>query len=171
VFWAYGLRKPWRFDLAEREGDPDGADLWIADVGQNRYEEVNAVFGNPGGLNFGWNVAEGMHCYPSGDGCDMSELVAPVYEYDHDEGCSITGGFVYHGSALPELDGHYFFSDYCGGWLASLSGSESAGFTRHDWAIPDVGNVLSFGKDAAGELYLLTTAGVVHRIGRLPGPD
>ena len=169
--WAYGLRNPWRFDLAERAGDPDGADLWIADVGQNRYEEVNAAIGNPGGLNFGWNVTEGMHCYPSGDDCETTGLEAPVYEYDHDEGCSITGGFVHRGPSLPELDGHYFFSDYCGGWLASLSGSESSGFTRHDWEIPDIGNVLSFGRDAVGELYMLTTAGVVYRIGRIPGPD
>ena len=169
--WAYGLRNPWRFDLAERAGDPGGADLWIADVGQNRYEEVNAAFGNPGGLNFGWNVTEGMHCYPTGDDCETAGLEAPVYEYDHDEGCSITGGFVHHGPSLPELDGHYFFSDYCGGWLASLSGNESTGFTRHDWEIPDIGNVLSFGRDAVGELYMLTSAGIVYRIGRLPGPD
>ncbi len=160
--WAYGLRNPWRYAI-------DQGTLWLADVGAAMWEEVNAVPIATGGINFGWNVMEGAHCRV--EPCDPSGKQLPVLEYGHDEGCSITGGFVHHGPSLPELDGHYFFSDYCGGWLASLSGSESAGFTRHDWEIPDIGNVLSFGRDAVGELYMLTTAGIVYRIGRIPGPD
>lgn len=159
--WAYGLRNPWRFDLAPMPGG--AADLWVADVGQNRFEEVNVAFGNPAGRNFGWRIAEGMHCYPSGDSCDMTGLHAPVHEYDHEHGCSITGGFVYRGAALRGLAGHYFFSDYCAGWLASLEPVGSA-VVLHEWPIGDIGNVLSFGMDAAGELYLLSAAGTVHRI-------
>ena len=159
--WAYGLRNPWRFDLAPVAGGD--ADLWVADVGQNRFEEVNVAPGNPAGLNFGWRIAEGAHCYPSGDACDMTGLHPPVHEYDHEHGCSITGGFVYRGAALPGLAGHYFFSDFCAGFLASLE-PVGSGVVLHEWPIDDIGNVLSFGMDAAGELYLLTSGGTVHRI-------
>ncbi len=112
--WAIGLRNPWRWAF-------DGDDLWIADVGQGSWEEVNVVdVGDSGrGLNFGWPVLEGTHCYANVP-CDDAGTVVPVAEYSHSDGCSVTGGFVYRGSAIPGLDGHYFFGDYCGGWVRSL---------------------------------------------------
>lgn len=163
--WAYGLRNPWRFDLAPAPDGGGGVDLWVADVGQNEWEEVNREPGNPPGIDFGWNITEGTHCYPPGDACDETGMMLPVHEYDHDHGCSITGGFVYRGAAIPELTGHYFFSDYCAGWLSSLE-PVGAGVVLHEWPIPDIGSVLSFGMDAEGEPYVLTSAGVVYRIVR-----
>ena len=163
--WAYGLRNPWRFDLAPVPGAPGRADLWVADVGQNQWEEVNRAPGNPPGIDFGWDITEGTHCHPSGDSCDKTGMLLPVHEYDHEHGCSITGGFVYRGAAIPELAGHYFFSDYCAGWLSSLE-PDGSDVVVHDWTIPDIGSVLSFGMDVEGELYVLTAGGVVYRIVR-----
>jgi glucose/arabinose dehydrogenase len=163
--WAYGLRNPWRFAFDRRPTAP-GSDLFIADVGQDRYEEVDVASSTTGGLNYGWNTMEGAHCYPSGDTCSKTGLQIPVLEYDHARGCSITGGFVYRGAALPEIAGHYFYSDYCKGWLASLTGSAAAGYVSRDWSVPSVGNVLSFGEDAAGELYVLSSNGTVYEIVR-----
>jgi hypothetical protein len=94
---------------------------------------------------------EASHCFPAGTTCDEQGLEQPAYEYSHAAGCSVIGGFVYRGDAIPELAGHYLFSDYCEGWLATLTGDEASGFARHDWAIPDVGHIMSFGMDADGE--------------------
>jgi glucose/arabinose dehydrogenase len=162
--WAYGLRNPWRYDVAPGAHAPDLADLWVADVGHERYEEVDAVPGNPGGTNFGWNVMEGTRCFPPGSTCDDDGLLAPAHEYSHALGCSVIGGFVYRGSAVPELEGHYLFADYCEGWLASLTGDPVAGWTRHDWVTPAVGNITSFGMDGDGEAYVVTEGGFVYRI-------
>ena len=162
--WAYGLRNPWRFAF-DRSANP--ATLYVADVGQNLYEEVNAVAAATPGVNYGWNVMEGLHCYPSGDSCGKTGLTLPVLEYPHASGaCSITGGFAYRGTAIPEIAGQYFYSDYCTGFLASVSGGIGGGVTMRAWSVPAVGNVLSFGEDAAGELYLLSGAGTVNRIVR-----
>jgi glucose/arabinose dehydrogenase len=162
--WAYGLRNPWRYAF-DRGSVP--ATLYIADVGQNRYEEIDAASSSAAGINYGWNVMEGLHCYPSGDACNKSGLQAPVLEYDRSGGaCSITGGYVYRGSAIPELAGHYFYSDYCAGFLASLRGSLGGGVTTRTWSVPDIGNVTSFGDDGAGEVYMLSASGTVHRIVR-----
>lgn len=160
--WAYGLRNPWRFSFDRETGD-----LYIADVGQNELEEVNAEAGDEGGLNYGWNVMEGTSCFRSDD-CDRTGLVLPVLEYDHGDGCSVTGGFVYRGSALPELQGLYFFSDFCSGFVRSfrLSGGQAVEERRWPELEPG-GSVTSFGEDAAGELYLLTREGSVYKI--VPG--
>ena len=160
--WAYGLRNPWRFAF-DRGSAPSL--LYVADVGQNRYEEVNVAPSTSAGLNYGWNVMEGLHCYPSGDACSRTGLQLPAIEYGNPSiGCSVTGGFVYRGAAIPEAIGQYFYSDYCRGFLASMSGSADAGFTTRTWSVPSVGNVLSFGEDAQGELYVLSASGTVYRI-------
>ena len=155
--WAIGLRNPWRWAF-------DGDDLWIADVGQGAWEEIDLVdAGDGSGLNFGWPVLEGSHCFAE-DPCDATGLVAPVVEYSHDEGCSITGGFVYRGTAIPGLDGHYFYGDYCGGWIRSVV-RDGDGFTETEWFPPGtVDGLTGFGVDADGELYVLGTEGPVYRI-------
>jgi glucose/arabinose dehydrogenase len=159
--WAYGLRNPWRFAF-DRGTTP--ATLYVADVGQNLYEEVNVVAATTAGINYGWVVMEGLHCYPSGDSCTRTGLTQPVLEYSHASGCSITGGFVYRGAAIPALAGQYFYSDYCSGFVASLSGSLGGTFASRTWAVPNVGHVLSFGEDSMGELYVLSASGIVYRI-------
>lgn len=160
--WAYGLRNPWRYAF-DRAAVPTM--LYIADVGQNRYEEVHLASAAAAGLNYGWNVMEGLHCYPSGDACSKAGLQVSVLEYDHANGaCSITGGFVYRGSAIREMLGQYFFSDYCTGFLKTLEGSMGSDFIVRTWDVPNVGNVTSFGEDAAHELYVLAQAGTVYRI-------
>ncbi len=164
--WAFGLRNPWRFAF-DRGVTP--TTLYIADVGQGAWEEIDAVPSNAAGVNYGWNGLEGNHCYPpSSTTCALTGLFqAPVAEYDHSGGrCSITGGFVYRGAAIPEIAGQYFYSDYCAGFLASMSGSAGAGFTTRTWSVPNVGNVTSFGEDSAGELYVLSASGTVYRIVR-----
>ena len=115
--WAVGLRNPWRFSFDRVTGD-----LWIGYGGQNRYEEVNRVPARSlGGLNFGWPIAEGMHCFPETDQCNRDGLVAPVAEYNHDAGdCSITGGYVYRGASMPALAGAYLYGDYCSGRIWAL---------------------------------------------------
>ena len=120
--WAYGLRNPWRYSF-----DAAANQLYIADVGQGAWEEVNAVATSAAGVNYGWRIMEGAHCY-NAQTCNTTGLTQPVLEYDHSQGCSITGGFVYRGAAIPELAGHYLYSDYCSGFLRSfrLSGSEAA---------------------------------------------
>jgi glucose/arabinose dehydrogenase len=112
--WAIGLRNPWRIAFDRAEGT-----LYIADVGQASVEEVNVVDDDESGLNYGWRIMEGSSCF-GGGGCDDAGLVLPELEYDHGEGCSVTGGFVYRGSALPEIVGHYFYSDFCRGFLRSF---------------------------------------------------
>lgn len=153
--WAYGLRNPWRFSF-------DGDVLYVADVGQNDWEEVDVLpVADSRGANFGWSVFEGESCFRGP--CDTTGTVAPTLVYGHDEGCSITGGFVYRGTALPELAGHYFFADYCGGWVRSIS--QEGDVT--EWFAPSSGRaVTSFGRDAAGELYVVTRGGSVYRIER-----
>ena len=161
--WALGLRNPWRFDFSASSGATGEPLLYIADVGQNAWEEIDVAAAGAAAINYGWNVMEGAHCY-NATTCDQTGLRLPVVEYNHTNGCSITGGFVYRGSELPELTGHYFYSDFCRGWLASLSGNPQSGFRTHAWDMPALGNVLSFGEDASGELYILTAAGRVLKL-------
>jgi glucose/arabinose dehydrogenase len=146
--WAYGLRNPWRYAF-----DADAGALYIADVGQGSWEEVNTVSASLAGVNYGWRIMEGAHCYNAGT-CNMSALTQPVHEYGHGDECSITGGFVYRGSAIPGVRGHYFYSDYCAGWLKSLRVSGGSPTDHRDWEVGDIGNVLSFGVDA-GRVYRL----------------
>ncbi|HEY0153239.1 MAG TPA: PQQ-dependent sugar dehydrogenase [Longimicrobium sp.] len=155
--WAIGLRNPWRFAW-----DREAGTLFVADVGQSAWEEVNVVAASAAGLNYGWNVMEGAHCYPSGSTCDTAGKVLPALEYGHGDGCSITGGYVYRGSAMAALRGTYFYSDFCRGWLRSFRMSNGAVTDRRDWAVGSIGNVTSFGEDAQGELYLLAGGRVLR---------
>jgi hypothetical protein len=157
--WASGVRNPWRFSF-----DREAGLLYVADVGQSALEEINVVPAGSGGLNYGWNVMEGSRCYRPAEGCTRTGLVVPVLEYGHAEGCSVTGGYVYRGSRIPALRGHYFYSDYCRGWIRSFRHQGGQALDQREWEVGDVGNVLSFGEDAAGELYVLSTNGRVYRI-------
>ncbi len=160
--WALGLRNPWRYSF-------DGGNLYIADVGQSRREEVNIAAAGQGGLNYGWNTMEGTLCF-NGTTCAQGGLTLPVFEYDHGSngvnGCSITGGYVYRGKAIAELAGHYFYSDYCKGFLKSLLYAGGAAGGQTDWPISGIGNIVSFGRDGDGELLLIPASGRVHRIVR-----
>ena len=152
--WSIGLRNPWRYSFDRLTGD-----LYIADVGQNVYEEINVQSaGAPGGQNYGWPIMEGLHCYPEGSACDQSGLTLPVAEYSHDQGCSVTGGYVYRGQASPALSGIYVYGDYCSGRIWGLvRGGDGV------WRNAELGraeaNISSFGEDESGELYLTDIAG------------
>jgi glucose/arabinose dehydrogenase len=155
--WAYGLRNPWRFSF-----DPSGGDLYIGDVGQGRYEEIDRQPGDAaGGDNYGWSVMEGRHCYQAD--CDQAGYVKPIAEYSHDLGCAVTGGYVYRGSLYPELAGVYLFADYCAGTLFSLQVDEG---TITPKPVLDSGHQVSaFGTDEAGEIYLADIGGgAVYRV-------
>jgi glucose/arabinose dehydrogenase len=155
----YGLRNPWRFSFDAVEGL-----MWIADVGQNRWEEVDVVPTSASGVNFGWNLMEGSECF-GGAACERAGLREPVYAYGRDLGCSITGGHVYRGRALPALVGWYVFSDYCAGWLHALrlTGQDEVEAIV-DLGISDHGQVTSFGTDTEGELYVVVQGGTVYRL-------
>ncbi|MCQ3931874.1 MAG: glucose dehydrogenase [Chloroflexi bacterium] len=153
--WAIGLRNPWRFSFDRATGD-----LYIADVGQNQYEEVNfQPADSTGGENYGWNIYEGRHSY---EGNELDGTVKPIAEYSHDLGCSVTGGYVYRGSELPELDGVYLYADYCAGtifWLRNIDGEwEGDVFMNTDSPIS------SFGEDANGEIYVTDHLGRVFKL-------
>jgi glucose/arabinose dehydrogenase len=150
--WAKGLRNPWRYAFDARTQV-----LYIADVGQNQREEVNAISYALGGLNFGWNIMEGSICYPPTiTTCGDPDLILPVIDYSHAAGdCSVTGGYVYRGSAIPGLRGHYLYSDYCGGWLRSFRYAFDAVEDQKDWQIPPVDRPRSFGLDFDGEIYVI----------------
>ncbi|MGK4005971.1 PQQ-dependent sugar dehydrogenase [Sorangium sp. So ce1036] len=162
-----GLRNPWRYSFDRRTGD-----LYIADVGQDRYEEVHVVpVDRLAGHNLGWNVVEGdghcLHDVP----CGLEGLTPPVIEYPHAHGCSITGGFVYRGAELPELDGLYFYADYCTALLRSFRWQDGRATEPTDWKPildpdGDLSRPTSFGEDARGELYLVSQDGVIYRFSR-----
>ncbi len=151
--FAYGLRNPWRWSFDRNTGE-----LWLADVGQNTWEEINIV--TPGG-NYGWSLREGAHCY-SGD-CRVSGLIEPVAEYSHAEGCSVTGGYVYRGAAIPALQGVYLFADYCSGKMWGLFAARDGRYQRQ--LLMESGlNIASFAEDRAGEIYLLDLGGKIFKI-------
>jgi hypothetical protein len=159
--WAYGLRNPWRFSFDRGTGD-----LYIGDVGQQDIEEISVLpAASPGGANLGWNVLEGSRCYLN-DACDSAEMLLPVYEYTHDDGCSVTGGYVYRGGAVPVMEGRYFFGDFCRGWIRSfrLVGGAAVGVHDHTADFGSVPSLASFGEDAGGELYVVSLAGTVYRM-------
>jgi glucose/arabinose dehydrogenase len=146
--WALGLRNPWRFSF-----DPHTGDLYIGDVGQSKFEEVNyQPFDNPGGENYGWNIMEGTHCYPD-EPCNPSGLALPVAEYSHTLGCSVTGGYVYRGEQYTSMQGVYFFGDYCSGRIWGLKKVDGS------WVNQVLHNgphrISSFGLDEFGELYII----------------
>jgi glucose/arabinose dehydrogenase len=157
--WAYGLRNPWRFSFDRATGD-----LYIADVGQNQYEEVHVQPANsPGGENYGWPIMESFHCFQRGD-CSTAGLQLPVTEYDHSQGCSITGGYVYRGAAYPSLNGAYFYGDYCSGRIWALSRGANGRWVSHQMLETGL-SISSFGEDQAGELYVLDlNGGAAYRL-------
>ena len=158
--WHLGLRNPWRFTFDRGNGR-----MYIADVGQNTYEEVEFVAGSRGGLNFGWPTMEGPDCFMAAI-CNRQGLRAPQHWYTHDSGCSITGGYVYRGAAMPDLRGTYFFADFCSGVIQSFRPLASSVTELRDWT-SDLGvlvHISSFGEDARGELYVTTTQGSLFRI-------
>jgi glucose/arabinose dehydrogenase len=161
--WSVGLRNPWRFSFDRLSGD-----LYLADVGQGEREEVNlSPLGSGGGkgLNYGWNVLEGTRCYPLGALCSSAGLTQPVVEYNHGSGCSITGGYVYRGSAIAALQGTYFYSDFCTSFIRSFRYVNGQVTQHFDWASLNPGeNITSFGEDNQGELYVMTSQGGLYRI-------
>jgi glucose/arabinose dehydrogenase len=163
--WAYGLRNPWRFCFDRVTGL-----LYIADVGQNLWEEIDVMPARTAGLDYGWNVMEGSHCFRS-ERCDTRGRVMPVVEYSHEEGCSITGGFVYRGHNIPALAGHYLYADYCRGWIRSFKYERGQVTDHREWQGLASGQVMSFGEDAAGELYVCFQSGDVYRLGWASVPE
>ncbi len=165
--WSYGLRNPWRFSFDRLTGD-----LYIGDVGQNAREEIDvstdvSQFGR--GLNFGWKIMEGTACFSPSSGCIKTGLTLPVLDYDHSDGCSVTGGYVYRGSLAPALRGHYFYADYCSGWVRSFLLAGRQVTQPLDWAaLRPGGQITSFGEDAGGELYIIVQSGRVFRIESAP---
>ncbi len=157
-----GLRNPWRYSF-----DPGTGDLWIADVGQGQWEEISVVRAadgyRPAG-NFGWPLFEGSGAY-LGDGTEPANYVAPVYQYSHSDGCSVTGGEVYRGAAMPGLDGVYLYGDFCTSRLWGLDQQADGSVTPVDFDL-DVpgGQLASFATDAAGEVYVLSLDGGVFKI-------
>lgn len=156
--WAFGLRNPWRFSFDRETGD-----LYIADVGQNQIEEINVQpAASPGGENYGWNVLEGTACFLDA-GCDASQFVPPVAEYEHDFGCSVTGGYVYRGEAVPALRGVYLFADYCTGLIWGL-GQDAAGAWALSAPVESGLRIASFGENSDGELFVLDLQGEIHQV-------
>lgn len=159
--WAYGVRNPWRFSFDRTSGD-----LYLADVGQSLWEEVNfQPAASAGGENYGWRTMEGTHCFEA-DTCDQTDLVIPIFEYPHAQGCSITGGYVYRGALHPEMNGNYFVADYCVGTIWRLFPQDNRWLS--DVVLDSDLIISSFGEDVNGELYVLNYGtGGVYRI--VPG--
>ena len=149
--WAYGLRNPWRFSF-----DPANGDLYIGDVGQNAWEEIDRQAGGaPGGANYGWNAFEGTHCYAN---CSGVVAIPPIAEYSHALGCSVTGGYVYRGSQQPAMRGMYVFGDYCAGTIFTIPAG--GGGARTPTAVASTGlQISSFGEAEDGEIYLVDLGG------------
>jgi glucose/arabinose dehydrogenase len=157
--WATGVRNPWRLAFDRTSGL-----LYIADVGQNEIEEVNVVQASRAGVNYGWNVMEGDKCYRA-NVCNRDGIQMPALTYDHSGGaCSITGGYVYRGRAVPSIAGHYFYSDYCSGWIRSFRFQNGRAVDRREWRVDNLGHVVSFGEDSSGELYIVGENGRIWRI-------
>jgi len=153
--WAFGLRNPWRFSF-----DSETGLLWTGDVGQNLWEEIDII---AKGANYGWNIMEGFHCYSPSTGCDQSGLTLPLFEYDHSQGCSVTGGYVYRGDQIPSLQGYYIYGDYCSGniWALAYNGS----VVTENTLLAESGlSITSFSEDLAGNLYILDRQGGIYTL-------
>ena len=168
--WVYGLRNPWRFAFDRATGD-----LYIADVGNSAREEVDVQpASSTGGENYGWIIMEGTTCFGTIDPCNQTGLTLPVFEYAHSgpgiTGCSITGGYVYRGEQLPLLNGHYFYGDFCRGWVRSFRYVNGVVQDHRDYTsqFGILGNITSFGEDSRGELYIIVQGGSVYRIAPVP---
>lgn len=158
--WAYGLRNPWRFSFDRSTGD-----VWIGDVGQDKYEEVDfQAAASKGGENYGWNTMEGTHCFKPQTDCKQDGLVLPVFEYSHSEGCSVTGGYVYRGKAISTLVGRYLFADYCESKLwATTRAADGTFSTVEAGKVPE--GISAFGEDEAGEVYFtVDREGAVYKL-------
>jgi len=156
--WLVGMRNPWRNSFDRTTGD-----LWIGDVGQGAWEEVDVARAGVGGLNMGWNRTEANHCYPPGSDCSTDGLTPPVTEYSHDLGCTVVGGYVYRGTKYPALAGVYLFADYCTGRIFAIDPATDK--FREPVEVGSGGNgISSFGEDAAGELYVTLLNGDVSRV-------
>ena len=158
--WLLGLRQPWRYSFDRETGD-----LYIGDIGQTNWEEINFVPAPPaenGGLNFGWSIMEGDHCFKPAQNCRQAGLTPPIIEYDHQHGCAVIGGYVYRGRAIPGLQGAYIYGDYCEGtiWAARW---QSGSWQTHVLLNSKL-QISSFGEDAAGELYVVDYRGGVYKL-------
>jgi glucose/arabinose dehydrogenase len=157
--WALGVRNPWRFSFDRTTGD-----LWIGDVGQNEWEEVDHLRKGFAGANLGWNRYEGRHDFASDTPLAGGTLTSPVAEYSHSEGCSITGGYVYRGKHIAGLSGRYVYADYCSGklWTLAASGGSPRDVSS---VVADAGikSIVSFGQDASGMLYVCSADGQISR--------
>lgn len=159
--WSYGWRNPWRISFDRATGD-----MYVGDVGQNQYEEIDfEAAGTPGGQNYGWRLMEGLHCFNPSN-CDPAALglVLPVAEYDHSQGCSVTGGYTYRGQQFPHLDGVYLYGDYCSGLIWGLR-READGSWSQAQLLSSGRLISSFGQDEADELYLVDQAGSILLVG------
>jgi glucose/arabinose dehydrogenase len=147
--WSYGLRNPWRFSFDRATGD-----LWIADVGQGTWEEIDFQPATSiGGENYGWRRMEGTHCFNPSTNCNPGNLVLPVIEYNHSVGCSVTGGYVYRGTRNPRLIGRYIYGDFCSGRIFGATRSGNGAVTTSQ--LIDVPfNISTFGEDVTGEIYV-----------------
>jgi glucose/arabinose dehydrogenase len=162
-----GARNPWRFSFDRKSGD-----LYIADVGQNKWEEIDVLAADDalrGGQNLGWAVLEGTHCHKPSSNCRSDGMTMPVVEYPHPIGCSVTGGFVYRGKALPQLDGIYFYSDFCTAMFRGFRWKDGRVTDHYDWKAlldPDfkIAQVASFAEDADGELYVISLDGTIFKM-------
>ena len=180
--WAWGLRNPWRFSF-----DRENGDLYIGDVGQNKWEEINYEPGNSkGGINYGWRIMEANHCYDPEENCPETDLTVPILEYPNDanymrtltgisqsdvDGCSVTGGYVYRGKKIKGLKGTYFFGDYCSGniWTFKVKNGKAVEFQNRTEEINIADGeftnyISSFGEDADGELYIIDYNGGVYKL-------
>ena len=150
--YAYGLRNPWRFSF-----DPATGDLWAGDVGQDKWEEIDRIVA---GGNYGWSIMEGFECYRTPD-CDQTGLILPRAAYGHDVGCSVTGGYVYRGAAMPELQGWYVYGDYCSGRIWALdTASDSDPVLLAEPGHP----ITSFGVLPDGEIVAVSFDKAIYRL-------
>jgi glucose/arabinose dehydrogenase len=156
--WAVGLRNPWRFSFDRANGD-----LYIGDVGQNAWEEIDYVPKGRSHLNFGWNRYEGDETFGDEELLPGWQLTPPLHVYDHEDGCSVTGGYVYRGKAVPDATGRYFFGDYCTArvWSLRVENGKATDVQREPFDVPALS---SFGEDVNGELYLLSLNGPIYRL-------
>ena len=163
--WALGVRNPWRCDFDTLTGD-----LWIGDVGQDAWEEVDFEPAGQGGRNYGWRIMEGKHCYNPSTNCNQSGITLPIYEYSHGGSpfrCSITGGVVFRGRSMATMHGRYFFSDYCSNqtWSFRQSAGSMVDFAEHTLDLNGLSSIVGMGEDADGEMYICTAGGSsVYRV-------
>ena len=162
--WDYGLRNPWRFSF-----DTVSGALFIADVGQDEWEEVDVEAPGDGGHNYGWNILEGTHCYASSS-CPKAGTTPPVATYSHQQGCSISGGYVYRGAAYPQLYGGYVYADYCSGtvWAFDADAALRSGNADPVQMGKFSFGPSAFGQDEAGELYVVDHSGAIYRLTATP---